>query len=876
MRSREDEGYPDSYVVALMEENFGFLSTKLKMPVPRTNYISRRQLYKKLEDMRDYKLTLIKGAAGSGKTTLLTSFIRDRALTSFRWISLDEDDNDVLIFWNYFLGAINDLFGEQRDTFMASFKAVLQKEDMKQLVSLLINRLASQYEDDLYVVLDDFQNIRDEYLLKTIEFFISHSPENIRLVLLTREEPALYTGNLLIAGRLLQITEEDMRLSRDEGMLFLRKTLGVDLPEGTLNEINRLAEGWIGGIQLIALASAKGGNPAREVKALGRHTVDYLSREILGSLEDSERDFLIKTSILSYFDKNMCDRFLDSGRSEEMIAGLLDKNLFIVTVDENRGVYRYHNIFGEFLKLRFAGLDDGMKRAMHLRAAEIFESSGDIEESVRHLLKVKNYARVLEKISIMEDGQKRWRFLRDIPLEYIKDNRDIVLQLFFYYYCNMEWEQCKRLLESVSGKIESDTAWRALKIAKALIYDFDFEMDVMSMDEIENMQISDTVKALIFIKTSAFLHIQDKNRESLEFIQKAAILEEKLQNPYIQYFILTMRCQALEDMGELLRCEAIYQEAFRLISRHDFLAPLLENNCIGITGVYLKSMALDRAEEYLNKAGECLGEASAITDIAYLYNLMELKILKGQKDEALEILHRLMGFTAYYKLVHASGLLRYAFYFGDAGQELLREYINSYESLDEKYVRTDDRLMYSLAQYGGGNAAAACAILDEVLRDTRRTKTKYKLVEAILLKVAILNENFNENKREIFNLLREAIYYSYENRILSPYFVAGEKTAGLLSALRESRTNDLNKHERAFIGDIIRLFEPDAKEEVLSERELQVLLEMSTGASNREIGERLYISLSTVKTHIVNIYSKLEASNRVEALDRARELGLLQ
>ena len=678
-----------------------------------------------------------------------------------------------------------------------------------------------------------------------------------------------------MSGRLLEITEEDMKLPPDEGLLFIRKTLRADLPEGMANEINRLAEGWIGGIQLMALASAKGSRPGREVRALNKPTADYLSREILDSLEEDEREFLIKTSILSYFDGSICDRLLDSGSSEEMIARLLGKNLFMVTLDEGRGVYRYHNIFGEFLRLRFSKYGEDVKRGMHLKAADIFESLGDIEESVRQLLKTEDYGKALGKISMMEDGQRRWRFLRHIPLEYIKDNREIILQLFFYYYCNMEWEQCKRLLDSVEDKTENDASWRALKIARALVYDFDFEMDAMSMDEIENMQISDTVKALIFIKTSAFLHIQDKNREALECVRKAAVLQEKLQNPYIQYFVLSSECQSLEDMGELLRCEAIYEEAFRLIGRHDFLTPLLENNYIGITGVYLKSMALDKAEEYLGKARECLGEESSVTDIAYVYNLMELKMLKGEKEEARECFNKLLGYTAYYKLVHASGLLKYTLYLDNTELRLLREYIDSYEKLEEKYVRTDDRLMYSLALYTGGNPAGAYETLDVVLQDTRRTKTKYKLVEAILLKVTMLNDNFNDNKREIFNLLREAVYYSYENRILSPYFLAGGKIAGLLTTLRESRTNDLNKHEKAFIGDILRLFDPDAKEGILSERELQVLQEMSGGASNREIGERLYISVSTVKTHIINIYSKLEASNRVEALDRARELGLL-
>ena len=61
----------------------------------------------------------------------------------------------------------------------------------------------------------------------------------------------------------------------------------------------------------------------------------------------------------------------------------------------------------------------------------------------------------------------------------------------------------------------------------------------------------------------------------------------------------------------------------------------------------------------------------------------------------------------------------------------------------------------------------------------------------------------------------------------------------------------------------------------LSERELQVLHLIATGLSNREIAERLVVAVSTVKTHINNIYRKLDVSKRTQAVARAREMELL-
>jgi len=60
--------------------------------------------------------------------------------------------------------------------------------------------------------------------------------------------------------------------------------------------------------------------------------------------------------------------------------------------------------------------------------------------------------------------------------------------------------------------------------------------------------------------------------------------------------------------------------------------------------------------------------------------------------------------------------------------------------------------------------------------------------------------------------------------------------------------------------------------EVLSSREIEVLKALTDGSSNKEIGEKLFISISTVKTHIINIYSKLGVKNRVEAVNEGRKI----
>ena len=73
-----------------------------------------------------------------------------------------------------------------------------------------------------------------------------------------------------------------------------------------------------------------------------------------------------------------------------------------------------------------------------------------------------------------------------------------------------------------------------------------------------------------------------------------------------------------------------------------------------------------------------------------------------------------------------------------------------------------------------------------------------------------------------------------------------------------------------------RLVAHERLEDPLSERELEVLSILASGKTNSEAAGDLFVSVGTVKSHTGNIYRKLGARNRAEALNRARELGLIR
>ena len=145
------------------------LSTKLKIPAPRKNYVVRRALFGELDLCAEMGVIFVRGGAGTGKTTLLSSFIRETALENVCWVSLDASNTNVYTFWLYFTAAVS-AFWDDGEEFLTLMRSNPDTSHMEYILTLLINRLAG--DRDCYMVLDDVHCISDAALIRTFEFFI--------------------------------------------------------------------------------------------------------------------------------------------------------------------------------------------------------------------------------------------------------------------------------------------------------------------------------------------------------------------------------------------------------------------------------------------------------------------------------------------------------------------------------------------------------------------------------------------------------------------------------------------------------------------------------------------------------------------------------
>ena len=234
------------------------LNTKLFIPPSRPDQVTRTRLTHKLDDglRPGSKLALILAPAGFGKTTLVTDWVG--SLASRRpeikvvWVSLDDRDNDIEVFLYYLVTAFH------RKDAQIGEKSLLILENggsppMEDVLLPLVNDLAGS-ANPVLLVLDDYHVIQHRTIHDMLTFLIEHQPEQMQVVITTRQDPLLPLSRWRVRGGLTEIRMRDLRFSEDEAGEFLNGTMRLNLEGQDVAVLEARTEGWIAGLQLAAVS----------------------------------------------------------------------------------------------------------------------------------------------------------------------------------------------------------------------------------------------------------------------------------------------------------------------------------------------------------------------------------------------------------------------------------------------------------------------------------------------------------------------------------------------------------------------------------------------------------------------------------------------
>ncbi|BAL00843.1 putative LuxR family transcriptional regulator [Oscillibacter valericigenes Sjm18-20] len=864
------------------------LSTKLKIPAPRKNYVVRRALFEELSKCADMGVIFVRGGAGTGKTTLLSSFIRETGLKNVCWVSLDPSNANVYSFWLYFTAAVSALW-DDGESFLTLMRSNPDASHMENLLIMLINRLCG--EEDYYMVLDDIHCIGDAALIRTFEFFIGAMPSNFHFFMLSREDPPVYLGPLAMSGRLLFIDGKQMQLTPEEGMAFLRNTLHMSESDEELDRLNAYADGWIGGLQLAAAAGVAGKHSNHLLRAGGGIAAEYMTREVFESLTRKERDFLTRTGFLSYFDAGICTVLFDDFTKsdfEEMLDGLVRKNLFIICVDEQNGIYRYHNILTDYLVQQFSKIPEESRKALYIKAAGAFEQRGDCEEALRVYCAAESYQDVLRVAKAMDGRMEEWRYLDEVPFDLLIQDADLAAQCFVYNMGNLKIDRCRALFEKFKENYGGSDVFRAIQFMEAYITSNNGilpKYHALTAEQIDRLHFGPVAKAMVLVENSAAL-MELMQYEEAENCIKTAIKACAGVNVFVDFFAYNELAQIYEEAGRLNDSLSCYTKSRELLNSPSMMSWYGANYYFGITGVYMRRMELEKAAETLKKARELLESQRRhidITDMTLAFHEAEMKFLSGDDEAGTVYVEGILSEYSSFSVLTMGRLIHELDCAEKLSLNLSDEFLKELDASENYKFQPFMRLLRARLLFMRGEAKESLHETDEILKFSRLHNNKLHMVEAGLLKVCMLmRSGKTDSHREMTNLLREAIHYANDDRILMPFYLDRRTLLPQLQHLLSEAAgkNALSAPEALFLHEILTVCgghahiekEPD----ILSTRELEVLNELSLGITNREIADKLCISQATVKTHVLSIFGKLGVSSRMMAVQEGRKKGLFK
>ncbi|MEM5383418.1 helix-turn-helix transcriptional regulator [Paraburkholderia phymatum] len=376
----------------------GIVASKLRPPANHPTQLARPQLIDAITGAHAARLVLIRAAAGFGKTTLLQQYAawcrihrRDAV-----WLRLDDADNDLRRFLVHFHAGLQSLSGATRDD-----HASLHASSDERFCNALIERIAA-HTRTLSILIDDFETIHNPPVLAFVQRLIGALPPGCMLVVASRGTPEIGLGRIRARGALLDISPGALRFSLAETTRFIRESCAIPLRDREIAMLHRCTEGWPTAIYLATLSLRNRTDHAAFVSSFsGTHIelAEFLDDDILAQQSEACRAFLLDTSALPQFSADLCNAVTGRSDSREILDHLDRSNLFLVPLDGERNCYRYHRLFGSFLRHRLHVAHAGREAQIHWAAASWFLENGQPIPAIEHLLDAAEHQAALEQIS---------------------------------------------------------------------------------------------------------------------------------------------------------------------------------------------------------------------------------------------------------------------------------------------------------------------------------------------------------------------------------------------------------------------------------------------------------------------------------------------
>lgn len=894
-----------------------FLTTKFFIPPPSAQRVVRPRLARALDESLNRKVTLVSAPAGFGKTVLLGDWSRQvgspeagRPAVPVAWVTLDDNDNDLMRFWGYVLTALDRLPAlAGTATAALALAQDTSAAGVEPMLTALVNAVAERADlPHFALVLDDYQALTAPSVHDSLAFLLEHLPPAMHMVVLSRADPPLPLARLRARGQLLELRAQDLHFNLAESATFLNQVMKLNLSESEVAALDVHTEGWITGLQLAALSMQARAEPhtfIRDFSGTNQFVLEFLTEEVLRHHPQPVRQFLERSAILGRLCASLCEAVTDWPQSADMLTYLHHHNLFVEPLDDVGEWYRLHPLLAEALLAQLRKTQPELIPVLHERARDWHARQRHIHIAMQHALANGDMTWAAELVEreyrhLLAIGEmmtvRHW--LEALPEAVIQARPKTHLAYAWGLGYSGRYGELERHLQQAEAALrDGENALRgeilALRAIAGALRGVDPQITMTTAQQaLTFVDEQDPLPYAMAHQALGHAHRMLGKPALAEREYNIALASGPASSKLTVLGALLRVGQVQVMRGHLLAGAQSFRKHIDLASSYGGQVRLYAGEAlIRLGDLYREWNELDTALAHVQEGLELAqGVENALALTNGYFTLAHVYAARGDHQAVqttLQQIEQLAGYYDFQGLAERLALHRACMALVAGHMEEANRWAEGYaaQRLPNSVTITDfPDLVLARIWLASGRGREAQALLDELNDGAESSGRGWTVLQATTLRA--LAAQARGETWQARTLLAQVLVRAAPEGYIRLFVDEGQAMQVLLAGQAPALANS-DDHMRNYLQRLLAAFDSpldmshrgltanDQLIEPLSTREQEVLRLMADGATNQAIAGALVISVGTVKSHINRILGKLGVHNRTEAVVRAQTLHLL-